>query len=129
MTRIPTRWVTALALATGLVTVLPAQADSVASKTEPLGKMDNVKVDTIRLVRRNGLLNIQAEFVNQSSKNQVVFYRFKWLDDSGFSTWGEEVWKPITLYGTERKLLTEVAPTPNTTDFRLQLQSPENTVR
>ncbi|RXZ43991.1 DUF1425 domain-containing protein [Crenobacter cavernae] len=121
--------ITSLVLATSLGACLPALADSVASKTEQLGQMDKVKVDNIRLARRNGLLNIQAELVNESSRNQVVYYRFKWLDDSGFATWGEEAWKPITLYGTERKLLSEVAPTAATTDFRLQLQSPENTVR
>jgi uncharacterized protein YcfL len=79
------------------------------------------------VIKRNGLLNIQAEITNTSSSNERMFYRFKWLDSSGFSAWDEEPWKPVVIYGKQKHLITVVAPTPQATDFRLVLQSPNNT--
>lgn len=105
----------------------PAHADSLASKLEQLGEMTYLKVTDLRVIRRNGLLNIQAEVTNTSSSNERLFYRFKWLDDAGFSVWDEEPWKPVVIYGKQRHLITVVAPTPQATDFRLVLQSPNNT--
>jgi hypothetical protein len=115
-----------LLFALGLPT-LPAHADSMASKLEQLGEMTYLKVTDLRVIKRNGLLNIQAEVTNISSSNERMFYRFKWLDDAGFSVWDEEPWKPVVIYGKQKHLITVVAPTPQATDFRLVLQSPNNT--
>ncbi len=115
-----------LTLALGLP-LAPAYADSLASKLEQLGEMTYLKVTDLRVVRRNGLINIQAEVTNTSSSNERLFYRFKWLDDAGFSVWDEEPWKPVVIYGKQKHLITVVAPTPQATDFRLVLQSPNNT--
>lgn len=114
-----------LLLALGLP-MSPAQADSMASKLEQLGEMTYLKVTDLRVIKRNGLLNIQAEVTNTSASNERLFYRFKWLDDSGFSVWDEEPWKPVVIYGKQKHLITVVAPTPQSTDFRLMLQSPNN---
>lgn len=115
-----------LLFALGLPT-LSAHADSMASKLEQLGEMTYLKVTDLRVIKRNGLLNIQAEVTNISSSNERLFYRFKWLDDAGFSIWDEEPWKPVVIYGKQKHLITVVAPTPQATDFRLVLQSPNNT--
>ena len=105
-----------------------AQADGLESKLEELGKMDHVKVESARVVKRNELINIQLELANDSTRPQVVFYRFKWLDASGFMVGGEETWKQVLIYGKARQTIQTVAPVPQAVDFRLQLQSPENTV-
>ena len=120
-----------LLLAAGLsfsfgLPAIPASADTMASKLEQLGQMTYLKVTDLRVVQRNGLLNIQAEITNTSSSNERLFYRFKWLDNAGFSVWDEEPWKPVVIYGKQRHLITVVAPTPQATDFRLVLQSPNN---
>lgn len=115
-----------LTLALGLP-LTPAYADSMASKLEQLGEMIYLKVTDLRVVRRNGLINVQAEVTNISASNERLFYRFKWLDDAGFSVWDEEPWKPAVIYGKQKHLITVVAPTPQATDFRLVLQSPNNT--
>lgn len=115
-----------LMLALG-VPLTPAYADSMASKLEQLGEMTYLKVTDLRVAKRNGLLNIQAEVTNTSSSNERMFYRFKWLDDSGFSVWDEEPWKPVVIYGKQKHLIKAIAPTPQATDFRLELQSPNNT--
>jgi len=90
--------------------------------------MDHVKVESARVVKRNDLINIQVELSNDSTRPQVVFYRFKWLDASGFMVGGEETWKQVLIYGKAHQTIQTVAPVPQAVDFRLQLQSPENTV-
>lgn len=122
------RWFAAV----GLLFILgfplaPVHAESMASKLEQLGEMTYLKVTDLRVANRNGLLNVQAEITNTSSSNERLFYRFKWLDGAGFSVWDEEPWKPVVIYGKQRHLITVVAPTPQATDFRLVLQSPNNT--
>ncbi|MDP2827769.1 MAG: YcfL family protein [Sulfuricellaceae bacterium] len=114
-----------LLLALGLPAA-PVMADSMASKLEQLGEMTYLKITDMRVVQRNGLLNIQVEVTNTSDTNERLFYRFKWLDSTGFSVWDEEPWKPVLIYGRQKHLITVVAPTPQATDFRLVLQSPNN---
>jgi uncharacterized protein YcfL len=104
----------------------PSGSGSIASKIEEMGVMTHLKISGLRAARRNGLLSIQAEVTNSSHENQQIFYRVKWLDNAGFSVWDDEPWKPVLVYGKQKQLLTLVAPTPQATDFRLVLQSPEN---
>lgn len=97
-----------------------------AGKIEELGKMTHLRVNDIRSVVRLGLLTIQTDISNTSTSNQNLYYRFKWLDNSGFSVWEDEPWKPLTFYGRQKQSITVVAPSPRATDFRLVLQSPDN---
>ena len=104
----------------------PSGAPSLQSKLEEQGKMNNLKVTDLRATKRNNLLNIQAEITNLSSGNQQLYYRFKWLDRDGFTVWDEEPWKPMVVYGNQKQVINVVAPTFKATDFRLILQSPDN---
>jgi uncharacterized protein YcfL len=105
---------------------ISVQSETIASKIESHGEMIYLEISDLRAMQKNGLLNIQVEITNISPSNQELFYRFKWLDSSGFSVWGEEPWKPVIIYGKQRYLINVVGPTIEATDFRLQLQSPDN---
>jgi uncharacterized caspase-like protein len=104
----------------------PNSAPSMASKIEEQGKMTYLTVTDLRATRRDNLLRIQAEVTNSSSSNQQLYYRFKWLDSDGFSVWDEEAWKPVIIYGSQKQVINTVSPTFKATDFRLILQSPNN---
>jgi uncharacterized protein YcfL len=117
--------VISLLLAFGL-SVNEAGAQSMASKIEKLGEMTYLEVADLRIAQRNGLLNVQVEIKNTSNSNEQLYYRFKWLDSSGFSVWDDEPWKPLLIYGKQKQLITTVAPTLQATDFRVVLQSPNN---
>jgi|GEM_PF-273126 uncharacterized protein YcfL len=116
-----------LLLITTMISTGPVQGSNISNKLEQLGEMTYLEVTDLRVVSRNGLLNIQAELTNLSSGNERLFYRFKWLDSSGFSVWNEEPWKPVVIYGKQKYLINVVGPSFEATDFRLQLQSPNNT--
>lgn len=102
-----------------------AGAPRISSKIENQGVVRNVKVTDLRQRRRDNLIHIQAEITNLTNKNQQIYYRFKWLDQNGFNAWEDEVWKPLLVYGSQKKTITTVSPTFNATDFRLILQSSE----
>jgi uncharacterized protein YcfL len=119
------------ALAAALTSGLPsltvaAEGGSIASKIEEQGAMKYLKVTGLQAARRDGLLKVQAEVSNTDNGNQQLYYRFKWLDQDGFTVWEEEPWKPLVIYGLQKKTISVVAPTFKATDFRLQLQSPDN---
>lgn len=104
----------------------PSSAPSMASKIEEQGKMTYLKITDLRATRRDNLLRIQAEVTNTSNGNQQLYYRFKWLDQDGFTVWDEEPWKPLIVYGAQKQVISVVSPTFKATDFRLILQSPDN---
>ena len=105
----------------------PSGGASIASKLEEQGKMNNLKVTDLRATKRDNLLHIQAEITNISSGNQQLHYRFKWLDRDGFAVWDDEPWKPMIVYGNQKQVINVSSPTFKATDFRLILQSPDNT--
>jgi uncharacterized caspase-like protein/uncharacterized protein YcfL len=109
--------------------VAPAydRSPSMASKIEEQGRMNSLAVTDLRASKRDNLLRIQAEVTNYSSGNQQLYYRFKWLDFDGFTVWEEEPWKPLIIYGNQKQTISVVSPTFKATDFRLILQSPDNT--
>jgi len=89
--------------------------------------MNNLKVTDLRAVKRDNLLRIQVEVTNISSGNQQLYYRFKWLDNNGFTVWDEEPWKPLIVYANQKQMINVSSPTFKATDFRLILQSPDST--
>lgn len=104
----------------------PSAGPSIASKIEEQGKMTYLKVTDLRAVRRDNLLRVQAEITNSSNGNQQLYYRFKWLDQDGFTVWEDEPWKPMIIYGAQKQIINVVSPTFKASDFRLILQSPDN---
>jgi uncharacterized protein YcfL len=104
----------------------PPRPGSINAKVEQLSEMSYLQVTDLRAVKRNHLLNVQAEINNPDSDNQQLYYRFKWLDANGFVV-GEETWKPVLVYAYQKQTVTAVAPSPQVTDFRLVVQSPDNT--
>ncbi|MGR9014657.1 MAG: YcfL family protein [Gammaproteobacteria bacterium] len=105
----------------------PPQPGSIHAKVEQLSEMSYLRVTDLRAVKRNHLLTVQAEINNTDSDNQQLYYRFKWLDASGFTVGSEEPWKPVLVYAYQKQTLLGVAPSPQVTDFRLVVQSPDNT--
>lgn len=104
----------------------PPQPGSINSKLEQLGEMSYLQVTDLKAVKRNHLLVVQAEINNTDDDNQQLFYRFKWFDASGFAL-ADEAWKPLVLYAYQKQTLSAVAPSPQATDFKLVVQSPDNT--
>ncbi|PWB32716.1 DUF1425 domain-containing protein [Pseudomonas sp. SDI] len=115
--------VLAAAVLAGCATPPPPAPGSAASKVVVMGKLKNIEVGPMRVARENGFLTVKAALNNTSSSNKTMLYRFAWLGDDGFPVAGEEGWKSLTLYGSQSSVLPAIAPVPQATDFRIEVQS------
>ena len=112
----------AVALLAGCATPPPAPG-SAASKVVTMGQLDDIEIGQMRVARENGYLTVNVALTNSSRSNQTLFYRFAWLGDDGFPVGEEEGWKALPLYGKQAKFLPAIAPTPQATDFRLEVHT------
>ena len=95
--------------------------ESKESKVRLSGSTGSIKIVGLRAVERNGLLTVQVSFENDSSRTTPINYRFKWLDNDKMKVTDDETWKPLNLFGGQTVDLMGVAPTPQATDFIIEL--------
>ena len=112
-----------LALLAGCSTPPPPAPGSAASKVVSLGSMEHIEVGAMRVARENGFLTVKVALKNTSNSNKTLYYRFAWLGNDGFPVADEESWKALPLYGAQSSVLPAIAPVPQATDFRLEVQS------
>ncbi|MHC6223325.1 YcfL family protein [Pseudomonas sp. X10] len=112
----------AVALLAGCATPPPAPG-SAASKVLTMGTLSDIDIGPMRVARENGFLTVNVALNNTSRSNQTLFYRFAWLGNDGFPVATEESWKTLTLYGKQASFLPAIAPVPQATDFRIEVQS------
>lgn len=123
------RFLLSVLASASLLAGVDASAASAADKVEQLGQLRSLEVKSIRIVRRNDFLNVQADLLNTDRQTQQLYYRFKWFDDAGFTVGAEEGWKPVIVYGNQKKLIEAIAPVQTATDFKIELHSPDNNGR
>ncbi|WP_236213154.1 YcfL family protein [Metapseudomonas otitidis] len=99
--------------------------ETASSKLTPMGEVEDIEVDTMRVARENGFLTVKVKLVNTHKQNRTLYYRFAWLDKDGFPVAGEEAWKALPLYGSQTTYLPAIAPVPQATDFRLEMNTPD----
>ncbi len=116
-----------LAAVLGVSAMAQAAPISLTDRIEQLGEMKYLKLLTGRTAQRNGLLVVQVEMKNQDKGNQQLYYRFRWLDEAGLEVGGEEVWKPLKFIGLQKRTIESIAPVQNAVDFKIEVNSPENT--
>ena len=93
---------------------------SMKDMTVRMGDTDSIQVTDMRSIERNGVLTAQVTIQNDSKSN-LVSYRFKWLGKNGMSVTDEEAWKPVTVGKGQSTVIMGIAPTPDATDFRFEL--------
>lgn len=121
-----TRHARAIIVASLIGLATAANGQSIDSKLEQLGKMSYVRVTGLKQVVRDGRISLQLELFNDDRANQTVYWRVRWLEESGMQVWDDEPWKQELVYSNQRRILQTSAPTKKATDFRIELQSPEN---
>ncbi|MCX7205115.1 MAG: YcfL family protein [Proteobacteria bacterium] len=116
-----------LAAVLGFSAMAQAASISLTDRVDQLGEMKYLKLVTGRTAQRNGLLVVQVEMKNQDKGNQQLYYRFRWLDEAGLEVGGEEAWKPFKFIGLQKRTIESIAPVPNAVDFKMEVNSPDNT--
>lgn len=107
-------------LLTALVLVACSSTPSMKEMTVRMGDTDSIQITDMRSLMRNGVLTAQVTIQNDSKSN-LVSYRFKWIGKNGMTVTDEEAWKPITVGKGQSTVIMGIAPTPDATDFRFEL--------
>lgn len=113
-----------LAVLVGCSTPPPPPPNSAASKVVAMGDLKNIQIGPMRVARENGFMTVNVSLNNTSRYNKTMYYRFAWLGNDGFPVAEPEVWKSLTLYGSQSSFLSVIAPVPKATDFRLEVKTP-----
>lgn len=113
-----------LAVLVGCSTPPPPPPNSAASKVVAMGDLKNIQIGPMRVARENGFMTVNVSLNNTSRYNKTMYYRFAWLGNDGFPVAEPEVWKSLTLYGSQSSFLPVIAPVPKATDFRLEVKTP-----
>lgn len=97
-----------------------AMSPAVMSKLATRGDLKGVRVSEIRMVRRNDVLVVEAEFQNVKNGDRQVFYRFRWLDGGGMQVGDGDAWKQLPVMGQQTQLVKAVALSSSAADFRIE---------
>jgi uncharacterized protein YcfL len=101
--------------------------------TTRMGDTSAIEVIEMRSAVRNNLLTAQVTVKNWGPKadknvveqvadnNKLYSYRFKWLNSNGMLVFGDESWKPLTLSRDQSSDLLGIAPNPDATTFRFEI--------
>ena len=110
----------AFAAISTLTLVACSSTPSMKEMTVRMGDTDSIQITDMRSLVRNGVLTAQVTIQNDSKSN-LVSYRFKWISKNGMTVTDEEPWKPVTVGKGQSTVIMGIAPTPDATDFKFEL--------
>ncbi len=85
-------------------------------------------MEGIKTERRDGRLFVQFDLKSTRSSNLAFEWSLEWFDASGFRIDAPKHWTPISLGGMGFETLSQTAPSPEASGFRLGVRKP-NSVR
>ena len=109
-----------LTLLAAIALVACSSIPSMKDMTIRMGDTDSIQITDMRSLMRNGVLTAQVTILNDSKSN-LVSYRFKWIGKNGMTVTDEEAWKPVTVGKGQTTVIMGIAPTPDATVFRFEL--------
>ena len=99
------------------VTITPSTHPNLTT----LGKITYVRVQDIKTRREGEQLQAYVTLLNSHRKNEVLYYRFRWLDSDGILVGDEPTWRTITFFGEQTKTLKGSTTNPGASDFNLEI--------
>lgn len=101
-------------------------AQAITDKLEYQGSSKYVVVSGLMARERGGITTLQIELTNPDNLPRKIYWRIKWLDESGFQVWDDEPWKPVLVQGSAKQNLLANSPTVKARDFRIQFNAENN---
>ena len=105
--------------------------DETAEVEETFGDPQLAKelvMESIQTKRENDRLFVQFNLRNTRSSNLEIEWAIEWFDQAGFRIDTPTHWQPAAMGGKGFKTISQTAPTPAASGFRLGVRKP-NTVR
>lgn len=101
----------------------PAASSGIAAKLIVRGELQGLQVADLRSQRRNDVLVVQAEVINNDTRDLRLYYRFRWLDAGGMQVGDGEVWKPLVFLGKQSQFIKGTAYGPQAADFKIEMSA------
>ena len=90
----------------------------------------NIKIQNYLSRNNNGLLEVQVDLKNTTSRDIAIEYSFEWLDADNFKIDTPiEHWVPVTLNGKHVRVVTAIAPRPGAKTFKIHVRYPHEVTR
>ncbi len=81
-------------------------------------------MESVRTERRDGRLFVQFNLRNTRASSLPAEWTLVWFDEAGFKLDHAHHWTPIVLDGKGFETISQTAPTPAASGFRLALRKP-----
>lgn len=81
-----------------------------------------VQILSMQSAAQNNALGVQAQIQNTSANNRHVYYRFRWLDNTGVQIGGNNTWRPVLMTPNQTQTIRDTAPSANAVDFRIEMK-------
>lgn len=104
-----------------------ALPNTIASKLILNGELIYTKVQDLRMDANGKFLKVEAELYNISSNDDLIYYKFYWYNNTGLLVGPKESWKTIPIRSQAKQMVTGVSTSADAVDFKLEIQSPNNT--
>ena len=83
----------------------------------------DLQITDIKSRMVNGLMQVQVQVLNKSSRNFSFDYSFSWFDNEGFQVFGVDGhWTTEQVTGNEVKSIIGVAPKPEAQQFKVKIR-------
>lgn len=100
----------------------PAQTRVIDPKSRVIGEAHSFRVTQMRSTTIDNLLRVQVEVLNDRGRRDVLYYRVRWLDQTGVMQGQYEPWQTESFEGGQSSLISFEAPADKAADFRFEIK-------
>jgi len=100
----------------------PQDVREVVPESRVIGTAHSFVVKKIRTSTENGLLKVQVEVLNNRGLSDLLYFRARWLDQSGVMQGEYEPWQTERFEGGQSSIVTLIASQSQVTDFRFEIK-------
>lgn len=107
--------------ATSSCITIPSNQSNNSNTNLGSGLLGSVSVTPSSSKLAGDMLYAKVGFYNKTSVNQSITYQFQWFGPDGFNQGNPSPWTPLQLLPNMSKVVSSVAPTPETTQFNVNV--------
>lgn len=98
------------------------EAREIDPASRVIGQANAFEIKAMRSTTVQDALNVQIEVLNNRGRRDILYYRMRWLDETGMQVGQYDVWTTEGFEGFQRSVLTFRAPASRITDFRFEIK-------
>lgn len=100
----------------------PEQAREIDPVSRVIGEAHSFHVKKMRSTTIDNLLKVQVEVLNDRGRTDILYYRVRWLDQTGMMQGQYDTWQTESFEGGQSSIINFEAPADKVTDFRFEIK-------